>query len=234
MPDEKPASTIRKASPPPSGREPVARAKGPVDPEDAPEVVASTEPDDDLSDYIVPPDPEPVVTVDDARPGNVTVGKVEFGSVVTGELRPNVTTAETELVRQLQAELAAAQARLAGIEADPTNWAVAAAPVEPKDGESVLIHIRKDGFTANGRVWYQGQELEFTVGEQNWRDTLDRHGKSWLTQSESDQIRRYGEVMFGHGPWPGETWTNSRAASAEQQRGRTAPTITQISNATKL
>lgn len=232
MPEEKPA--IRKATPPPSGREP-ARARGPVTAPDAPDVLASTAPDDDLSDYVVPaedPVPAPADTVPPA-PGDNNVGPqpIPRAPEPTRAVSVNTsTTAETELVRQLQAELAAAQDRLAGIDADPSNWGVASAPVAPKDGDRVLIHVRKDGFTANGRVWYQGQELEFTVGEQNWKDTVDRNGNSWLTLSESDQIRRYGEIVFGHGPWPGASWSDARAANEEAQRGRSAPTITQISN----
>lgn len=219
------------SGPPKSGRAPVARAKGLVPSSDEEEVVASTEPDDDLADYIVPPDPEPAA---DAAPGERV--RVDMGDAAV-TLAPSdagqytaTTTADSELVRTLQEELARAQARLAGLQADPANWTVPAAPAKPQDGESVIIHVRKDGFTSNGRVWYQGQELEFTVGEQNWRDTLDRKGNSWLLLSESDQIRRYGEVMFGHGPWPGASWSNDRAAAAEQQRGRRAPTITQISS----
>ena len=31
-------------------------------------------------------------------------------------------------------------------------------------GESVVLHFIEDGFTASGRVWYRGQELEFVTG----------------------------------------------------------------------
>ncbi len=239
--------TIRKAGPPPrSGREPVARAKGPVDPIDAEEVVASTEPDDDLSDYIVPPDPEPLPVPVDAvppAPGSNNVGP-QFPPDDPREgitLPPSsergagpITTADTELVHQLERELSAARARLSGQDANVSAWSAGPAPIEPKNGERVLIHVREDGFTANGRVWYRGQELEFTVGAANWLSTCDRYGKSWVVLSEADQIRRYGQVMFGHGPWPGDPFDNARAAEAERRRGREAPVIPQLTSAKPL
>lgn len=235
MPDTGPKFT---AGPPRSGRAPSAKAKGAVPPPDAEEIIASTEPDDDLSDYIVkeePPveeSPAQESPVAEESPANVSPiqSASTSGNVTVEPLQANtVTTADTELVRRLEAELAAARARLEGKNADVSAWPVAETP-KFKDGDTVLIHVREDGFTANGRVWYRGQELEFTVGAQNWRDTLDRNGQSWLQLNEADQLRRYGKVMFGHGPWPGASWDNDRAASAEQRRGRQAPTITQISN----
>lgn len=226
MPDEK--APLRKAVPPPSGR---AKAAGKIDPPDAEERVESLAPDDDLSDYIVPQDepeeiPAPAGAVPSA-PGDNNVG----------EVRPDVapiTTADTELVRQLRAELARAEARLNGQVADIDNWSSGNAPVEPQPGEKVLIHVRKDGFTSNGLVWYTGQEIEFTVGEANWKATCDRYGKSWVLLSESEQIRRYGEVQFGHGPWPGATYDSEKAAAAERRRGRAAPTIPELSSQKQL
>lgn len=210
MPD-KAAGPQFTSGPPRSGRAP--KARGAVPPPDAPEEIGSSEPDDDLSDYLVKDEP---------------VAEPEPKTVEEPLQAKTVTTADTELVRRLEAELAAARARLEGKNADVSAWPVQEAP-QFKDGDVVLIHVREDGFTANGRVWYRGQELEFVVGAQNWRDTLDRNGDSWLTMTESDQLRRYGKVMFGHGPWPGAAWDNERAAVAEQRRGRRAPTITQVS-----
>lgn len=203
-----------------------AKAKGAV-PITTEDTFASTAPDDDLSQYIVPPDPEPEPEQPSAE--ILDPAPVEAPELAT-ELKPlntpatGITTADSELVRQLKAELASAEARLAGKEADPASWTVAPPPV-PKDGETVLIHVRKDGFTANGRVWYKGQELEFTVGAPNWKATCDRDGNSWLLLSEADQIRRYDEVQFGHGPWPGAPWGDERVAAAEAARGRQAPGI---------
>lgn len=226
------------SGPPRSGRAPAAKAAGKVDPPDAPEVVASTEPDDDLSDYVIPAEPEVVDagTVPDTKDAGV---QPDPGQPVAPEPTPGPypearvpNTAETELVASLRADLARAEARLAGVESNPDNWSAGPAPKQLKDGDKILIHVRRDGFTANGRVWYRGQELEFTVGEQNYRDTLDRNGNSWLTLSEAEQLRRYDEVQFGFGPWPGDSWDHPRAQSAEANRGRTAPTITQITNVT--
>lgn len=112
-------------------------------------------------------------------------------------------------------------------------------PVEPvaaqfEDGQEILIHVREDGFTANGRVWYRGQELLFEAGSEAYRDTQDRHGRSWLALSDNDQIRTYGQVMFGLGPWPGGAYDNQKALEAERLRGRTPPTIGKISSSSRL
>lgn len=224
------------SGPPKSGREP-ARARGPVTPPDAEDVIASTEPDDDLSDYViqVEPEPEPEATdVADPAPPATAAPQAVSAAPQAAPAAPQattVTTADTELVLRLERELVRARARLEGKNADVSAWPVPAAPAAPKDGETVLIHIREDGFTANGRVWYRGQEIEFTVGAQNWNDTCGSGGgSSWLLMTESEQLRSYGKIMFGHGPWPGSSWENDKAATAEDRRGRTAPTITQIQN----
>lgn len=158
MPDTGPKFTDG----PPAGK--AARARGDVTPLDAPDVVASTEPDDDLAD-----------------------------------LFPGAAPAEAE------------------------------SPFKP--GEQLLIHILEDGFTANGRVWYRGQELEYVVGEEEYNDTLDIKGQSWLSLSPADQMRRYGRIMFGIGPWPGGEFENLQALKAERERNRKPPTIGKLSAA---
>lgn len=78
-------------------------------------------------------------------------------------------------------------------------------PIQAGADGNILIHFLDDGFTALGKVWYRGQELEFTPGSGAYNDTRDRNGKSWLDLAGNDfeQIRRYGKVMFRPGPWPG-------------------------------
>jgi hypothetical protein len=73
-------------------------------------------------------------------------------------------------------------------------------PVVPDDTPNPVIHFVSDGFTAWGRVWYQGQEVEVTP--EKYADTLDRKGKTWMSQTESDQIDSWGKVMWREGPWP--------------------------------
>ena len=68
--------------------------------------------------------------------------------------------------------------------------------------ELILIHILKDGFTAQGRVWYRGQEISF--GPEAYKDTLDRFGRSWLSETEEEQFENRGDVFFRKGPWPGK------------------------------
>lgn len=180
------------------------------------DVVASTVPEDSLSDYVVPADSDPLTpppSLEDQLPDSVSP----------------ITTADTELVHQLEAELARARARLAGQDSDVRSWPVSSVPV-PKDGEKIVIHIRKDGFTAAGQVWYLGQELEFVVGSPVWKDTCDLNGNSWVLLSDVDQIRRYGEVQFGFGPWPGEPFTDEKAALAERRRARSVRPISQLAS----
>lgn len=78
-------------------------------------------------------------------------------------------------------------------------------------GENILIHFLEDGITANGTVWYRGQELEFVTGSQAHRDTFDRQGKSWLDLRDSEfaQVDKYGKIMFRSGPWPGKPITDA-------------------------
>lgn len=107
--------------------------------------------------------------------------------------------------------------------ASPTA-AGSATPVltsEPDDSrKTILIHVLEDGFTANGQLWYRGQEIEFVVGDPAYEDTKDRNGISWLDFDDSQQYRQWKRRMFGRGPWPGETWQDENSLTAEQARGR--------------
>ena len=94
--------------------------------------------------------------------------------------------------------------------------------------EIILIHVLEDGFTAHGRVWYRGQELEYETESRPYRDTLDKAGNSWLLMDDAAQMRAYGRVMFRPGPWPGEPYADEKAASEEQKRRRIPPTLTPV------
>lgn len=107
-------------------------------------------------------------------------------------------TPEQREIRELKEQLKALMA-LAQPNTEPTK--VEETPVE---GDTFLIHFLADGITAQGQVWYLGQELEFIVGSKAWKDTFDREGKSWLLMSENDQADRKGKVYFRRGPWPGK------------------------------
>ena len=64
-------------------------------------------------------------------------------------------------------------------------------------GDVILLHIVEDGFTAQGAVWMRGQELEFKKDTPEYRDTLDRNGKSWLDLLGDDaaQMEMFGKVL---------------------------------------
>lgn len=91
--------------------------------------------------------------------------------------------------------------------------------------DTILIHFLGDRVTALGRQWYRGQEIEFDVDGQAYKDTQDRYGFSWLSLSEMDQIERWGDVQFRRGPWPGKKYEDSEAEAAERKRRRSAPTL---------
>lgn len=154
-----------------------------------------------------------------------------------------IAAAEARIQKQFEEQFAkmAAEnaARILELEAQ-AKVAQSYVPVEKyndKEGDVILIHFLEDGYTAQGRVWYRGQEVEVTVGDDVWKDSLDRNGNSWLSLTEHDQMESYGQVKFRRGPWPGKTsylageWGKDappeseleRADTLERKRRRSAP-----------
>jgi len=77
-----------------------------------------------------------------------------------------------------------------------------------------------DVFTALGKVWYRGDEIEFAPGSQAYKDTQDRFGVSWLDKyidNDELQAQAWGRVVFRRGPWPGEKYA---AAAGKYQKRR--------------
>jgi len=99
---------------------------------------------------------------------------------------------------------------------------------EPEEGsETILIHFVEDGFTALGRTWYRGQELEFEIGSEAYEDTQDRNGSTWLDLASDDyaQIDVYDKVFFRLGPWKGKGWDEPNAENEERKRNRKPPVL---------
>lgn len=94
---------------------------------------------------------------------------------------------------------------------------------EIQSDDTILIHFLEDGFTALGRTWYRGQELEFDLHGEAYEATKDRNGRSWLEDTEADQGRRYKKLYWRRGPWLGDGYADDAAAQAERQRSRKAP-----------
>lgn len=92
----------------------------------------------------------------------------------------------------------------------------------PEDG--ILIHILVDGFTANGKTFYRGQEIVF--GERAYAETKDRNGKSWLDLDDDAQYDLWDDVKFRKGEWPGKKTYEDSAASGKSIRS--TATITRI------
>jgi hypothetical protein len=111
-------------------------------------------------------------------------------------------------------------------------------PEAPADGETVRIHFLEDGMTAQGRIWYRGEELEFVVGSPAYQQTFDRFGWSWLSLRDNDfgQVDRWGSVKFRSGPWPGKTYADGKFESLKNLSGDTSvlpPTEEELAAAEK-
>lgn len=141
-------------------------------------------------------------------------------------------TAEDIEIRELEDRLARKTA--AEQEAAPEQFA------RPAKGEAILVHFVAHGFTAQGQIWQRGQEVEFEVGGEAFKQTLDRNGKSWLDVADDaeEQYRRWGQEFFRPGPWKGRPFADVTgltkaediadafaAAAAERKRNRAAPIV---------
>lgn len=115
---------------------------------------------------------------------------------------------------------------------DPTLDSPAERPLTAEEivfgaANEITIHFLTDGFTALERIWYRGQELTFKRGSQEFKDTCDRNGHSWLqfAHDEAAQVERYrGKLYFRLGPWPGQPWKGD-AGEKEQKRSRRPPLL---------
>lgn len=159
----------------------------------------------------------------------VTNEPVEATLVTASNPPKTEETPEQKRIRELEERLAslaeAAESRIRELE-EKAKAAQAYVPVDKyddKEGDTVLIHFVEDGLTAQGQLWYRGQEIEVTVGDKSWNDSLDRNGKSWMALTENEQIDRYGSVKFRRGPWPGKKsyregeWTDPKSAPPESE-----------------
>jgi hypothetical protein len=128
-----------------------------------------------------------------------------------------VETPEQARIRELEHQLALQRTK--EFEAAPDQEIVAS-------GETKLtIHFLIDGFTACGRVWMRGQELEFDIPGLPFEDTKDRNGETWLAFDDAAQMEHYGKVYFRRGPWPGSGYEDPAAGAAAHARRRAAPVL---------
>lgn len=158
--------------------------------------------------------------------------QLPVGSTMTAVAdRATELSPEQQRIRELENSLALERGRK-----DPEQELEA----PPENGQSILIHFVGDGFTALGRVWYRGQELEFDPASQAYRDTHDRYGWTWLSLRDNPaaQEERYGEVKFRSGPWVGKSYVDATSARFERlkplregERGPTAPSEEELAKA---
>ncbi len=133
-------------------------------------------------------------------------------------------TPDQRMIRELQNQLALERGKKDG----ELQYDVLA---QPGSADNILIHFLEDGLTAQGTIWYRGQELEFEVGSQAYKDTFDRLGRSWLSlvDDEPAQAERGGKVMFRRGPWPGRKLAESKVTfqRVADESGRPLPVPSQ-------
>lgn len=125
-----------------------------------------------------------------------------------------VVSREQQQIKELRDQLARERGRK-DVEPEADDSA-------PVDGEVIRVHFLEDGLTVNGKIMYRGDEMEFVVGSQAWKDTFDRFGRStWLDlrRSEFDQVDRWGKIMFRGGPWPGKTYADGRWETLRAEKG---------------
>lgn len=147
-------------------------------------------------------------------------------------------TPEQARIAELEAQIAALQAPAEGeeksAEQKAKEHAAALAATKRFDSaqevfdttsgdDDIVIHILRDGATFAGRVWYLGQTVRFPRGGSAYEETRDRNGVSWLDDlSDEAQIRRYGKLLFGVGPWTGPAF-NDALAEEDRKRGDAVP-----------
>lgn len=180
--------------------------------------------------------------------------KVADTEVITPQNTPEVPTGpapgaptsveETPEQREIRELKEQVQALMAGL-ASKTSEEAPKTEDAPEEGDTIVIHFIEDGHTAQGQVWYRGQELEFIVGSKAWNDTLDRNGDSWVLMSESDQADKWNAVKYRRGPWTGKKsykdgeWATPKEAPAEsvleqadikerERRLKGAPTLPEV------
>lgn len=136
----------------------------------------------------------------------------------TVELRLDVT--DPELTAE-QKEILRLKEQLANLVGQQDVEPVVDELTKPGDAGNILIHFLEDGFSALGRVWYRGDELEFEVGSQAYRDTFNKNGVSWLELrgNEFGQVDRFGKIMFRNGPWPGKSYTDGTYEALRREAG---------------
>lgn len=199
-------------------------------PEDEPDDQSWSE-DDETPD---PVDDTPTVIDEDLTEEDPTVEVPPIDVPVVDEVveAPVVLTPEQREIKMLRDQLARERGRK-DVEPEPVDL------TRPGDETNILIHFLEDGLTVNGKVMYRGDELEFEVGSQAYKDTCDRNGKTFLDLRGNDfaQVERWDRVMFRSGPWPGKTYSDGKYEALRVADGGQAyvspPTEAEIAAAEK-
>lgn len=97
------------------------------------------------------------------------------------------------------------------------------------NGEKILFHVVRDGFTAFGQVWLRGQEIEVEKGTPAYKRTLNANGETWLDIIDKPhaQLIKWKRHYVASGPFvpnPGEKFDDA-VAKADLRRGRSVPIV---------
>lgn len=107
------------------------------------------------------------------------------------------------------AEVQALRDEIAALRAEKEAAEAANSTVAPKEGK-FIVHFVRDGLMVLGNMTYRGQELEFDTNEQNYKDTQDANGFSFLELRRDPQAQEalYGKEFFREGPWTGKSFAD--------------------------
>lgn len=201
----------------------------PVDPE---ELLAETPVEEAVVPVETPADPEtPAEDFDDLlanepveTPQQRRIRELQ-AALEEPDPEPEDESEETEEDRQIkELEHQLAQKKARALSAEKVTYAASAG-----DGEEIVFHIVKDGFTAFSNVWLRGQNLSVRVGSPEWQRTLDINGKSFLDVLDDiqGQYSLWGDRMIAPGrfiPRPDEVFEDD-IAREDARRGTSIPTF---------
>lgn len=145
------------------------------------------------------------------RPSNAEKAAAEE-VVVPVEAKPDDATA---------AELQALRDEVARLRAEREEAQAAKSTVAPKEGK-FIVHMVRDGLTILGNMTYRGQEFEFDTTEQQYKDTLDKNGWSFLELRRDPQAQEalYGAEFFREGPWTGKSFADIKYETLKRLAGK--------------
>jgi hypothetical protein len=79
-------------------------------------------------------------------------------------------------------------------------------PEDPNAPKPIHIHIKAESMTIAGHTRYRGEEVIIQPGSAEWPLVHHRDGRCALAETAEEQEDRWGQVMYGQGPWRGRPY----------------------------